>query len=193
MAMLPEHKHSFIVQEVTSPQSQYLGGMNHWLELTFPEYCPPRFDKLLSEYRHPNGRHQVQLFIGLVDNRVVALAQQFYQECQGGLLADIDLLGVLEQYRRSGLALALVQQCFRATIEVARQYGIPAIGVTTLIDPKYAPIVRLHQKLGGQIRTDYQYPSGDIIVWYPTQQEYGTIPTSFIGEQLQQFGRLLEC
>jgi GNAT superfamily N-acetyltransferase len=191
--MLPEQKHPFTVEEVTGPQSQYLSGMNCWLELIFPEYCPPRFDKFLSKYRHPNGRHQIQLFIGLIDNIVVGLAQQFYQEWQGGLLADIDLLGVLEPFRRSGLALALVQRCLSATIGVARQYGIPAIGVTTLIDPKYAPIVCLHQKQGGQIRTDYQYPSGDIIVWYPMRREYEDIPTSCVGEQLQQFGWLLDC
>jgi GNAT superfamily N-acetyltransferase len=182
----------FTIKEVTNSQSQYLSGMNRWLELIFPEYCPPRFDKLLLKHRHPNGRNQIQIFIGLINGLVGGLAQQFYQEWEGGILADIDLLGVLEPFRRSGLASALVQQCLRATPEIARLYQLPAIGVTTLIDPNYAPIVQLHKKQGGQIRTDYQYPSGDIIVWYPMQREYEDIPTLYLEQQLQQFGRLLE-
>lgn len=191
--MLHQEKHLFVIEEVTSPQSQYLTGMNRWLEIVFPEYCPPRFDKLLLKHRPSNGLHQIQIFIGLITSAVVGLAQQFYQEWQSGLLADIDLLGVSKPYRRSGLASALVQQCLRATLETAQQYQIPAIGLTTLIDPKYTPIVRLHQKQGGQARTDYQYPSGDIIVWYPMQQEYSGVSTSLLGEQLQRFGQLLDC
>jgi GNAT superfamily N-acetyltransferase len=190
--MSSRQNHSFMIEEVTSPQSQYLTGMNRWLELIFPEYCPPRFDKLLSKLRHPDGRHQIQIFIGLVDNLVAGLMQLFYREWQGGLLADIDLLGVLEPFRRSGLASALVQQSLRATPEMAQQYQMPAIGVTTLIDPKYAPIVQLHQKQGGQVRADCQYPSGDIIVWYPMQRKYEDITTPILEEQLQQFGQLLE-
>jgi hypothetical protein len=191
--MLPQQKYPFTIEEVTSPKSQYLSGMNRWLELIFPEYCPPRFDKLLSKHRHSNGRHQIQIFIGLIDGMVASLAQQLYQDWRGGLLADIDLLGVLEPFRRSGLVTALVQQCLRAAPELAQQYQMPAIGVTTLIDSKYAPIVGLHQKLGGQIRTDYQYPSGDIVAWYPLQPEYEDISTSSLGEQLQRFGQLLDC
>jgi hypothetical protein len=120
------------------------------------------------------------------------LVQQFYQEWQNGILADIDLLGVLEPFRHSGLASALVQECLGATRKIAHQYQIPAIGLPTLIDPNYAPIVCLHQKLGGQIRTDYQYPSGDIIAWYPMQPEYEDIPTRTLEERLHQFGKLLQ-
>jgi hypothetical protein len=190
--MSPGQNHPFVIKEVTSPQSQYLTGMNRWLELIFPEYCPPRFGRLLSRLRRPDGRHQIQIFIGLIDNQVAGLVQLFYREWQGGLLSDIDLLGVLEPVRRSGLALALVQQSLRATFEIAQQYQLPAIGVATLIDPQYAPIVGLHQKQGGQIRADYQYPSGDVIVWYPMQRKYEDIVTPILGEQLRQFGRLLE-
>ncbi len=190
--MLTESKHPFVIEEVVNPQSHYLGGMNRWLELIFPEYCPPRFDKLLSKYRHSNGRHQIQIFIGLMNGMVAGLAQQFYQEWQGGILADIDLLGVLEPFRRSGLALALVQQCLRAAPKIAQQHQLPVIGVATLIDPNYVPIVRLHQKQGGQIRTDCQYPSGDIVVWYPMQEQYKDIPTLTLVEQLHRFGQLLE-
>ena len=190
--MLCDQNRIFVIEEVTSPRSHHMVGMNHWLELIFPEYCPSRFDKLLSKYRSPDGRHQIQIFLCLIDNIVAGLAQQFYREWQGGLLADIDLLGVLKPFRRSGLALSLVQQCLNATPEMARQYQIPTIGVASLIDPQYSPIVRLHQKQGGQIRKDYQYSSGDIIVWYPMQQEYGDITTSILGEQLHKFGQLLE-
>ena len=190
--MLPEQKYFFTIEEVANSQSQYMSEMNRWLELIFPEYCPPRFDKLLSKHRHPNGKHQVQIFIGVNNGLVMGLAQQFYQEWQNGILADIDLLGVLEPFRRSGLASALVKECLSATHKIAQQYQIPAIGLTTLIDPSYAPIVRLHQKLGGQIRTDYQYPSGDIIVWYPMQPGYEDISTSTLEERLHQFGQLLQ-
>ena len=185
-------QYDFTIEEVISPGSQYLVGMNRWLELIFPEYCPPRFGRLLEAHRRPDGRRQVQIFIGLVDDQVAGLVQIFYREWQGGLLADIDLLGVLEPFRRSGMALALVQRSLRAASEMARQYQIPAIGLATLIDPQYPPIIRLHQKLGGQIRTDYQYPSGDLIAWYPLQPEYVDIATPTLGEQFQEFGKLLE-
>jgi hypothetical protein len=85
-----------------------------------------------------------------------------------------------------------VQQSLRATGEIAQQYRAPAIGVVTLADPQYAPIIQLHQKLGGRIRSDYQYPSGDVIVWYPMQPKYDDIPSHLLGEQLRQFGKLLE-
>jgi len=190
--MLCDQNHIFVIEEVPSPRSHHMAGMNHWLDLIFPEYCPSRFDQLLSKYRSPDGRHQIQIFICRVNNIVAGLAQQFYREWQGGLLADIDVLGVLEPFRRSGLALSLVQHCLNATPEMARQYQIPAIGVASLIDPQYSPIVRLHQKQGGQIRKDHQYSSGDIIVWYPMQQEYEDIATSILGEQLYKFGQLLD-
>ena len=191
--MLPEQKDLFTIEEVTDPQSQYLGEMNRWLEAIFPEYCPPRFDKLLLGLRYPDDRHRIQIFVAVNNGSVVGLVQQFYQEWQRGVLADLDLLGVLQPFRRSSLALALVQECLSATQKIAQRYQSPALGLTTLIDPDYAPIVRLHQKLGGQLRTDYQYPSGDIIVWYPMQPEYTEIPTSILGERLHQFGQLLEC
>lgn len=192
-SMSPEPKRLFRFGEVESPRSQYMTGMNRWLEQLFPEYCPPRFDRLLVKLRRPDSRHQIQIFLGLVGNQVAGLVQLFYREWHGGLLADIDLLGVLEPFRRSDLGLALVQQSLRAAPEMARHYQMPAIGVTTLIDPLYVPIVRLHQKLGGQIRADYPYPSGDLIVWYPMQPKYADIATLTLGDQLRQFGRLLEC
>jgi GNAT superfamily N-acetyltransferase len=182
----------FTIEEVINPQSQYLFGMNSWLEQIFPEYCPAGFDRLLSKLRHSDGKDQIQIFICLVENQVAGLMQLFYKEWQGGLLADIDLLGVLEPFRRSGLALTLAQQSLKAIEDMAQQYHIPSMGVLTLIDPNYAPIVRLHQKLGGQIRRDFQYISGDIIVWYPMQKKYEVIATSILGDQLQLFGHLLQ-
>jgi GNAT superfamily N-acetyltransferase len=190
--MLPDYKNSFAIQEVTDPYSEYLPGMNAWLEQIFPEYCPARFGRLLTKLRQVDGKDQIQIFIGIIENQVVGLAQLFYREWQGSLLADLDLLGVLEPFRGSGIALALLQRSLKATHEMAQRYEIPALGLTTLIDPHYSPIVRLHNKLAGQIRTDYQYPSGDIIVWYPLQPGFGQIATPRLGEQFQQFGKLLE-
>jgi len=183
----------FAIKEVTGFQSPYLDGMNRWLEQIFPEYCPSRFDQLLDRLRKPDGRHRIQIFVALCDHTVAGLAQIFYRQWQGGLLADIDLLGVLEPFRRCGLALALVQHSLQAASEMAQRYALPAIGVVTLIDPTYTPIVQLHQKHGGQTRADCQYPGGDVIAWYPAQPDYKDIATPVLVEQLQQFGRLLEC
>lgn len=188
MSSLPPVK----VIEVAGPESKHLGGMNRWLEQVFPEYCPPRFERLLSRHRHPDGRHGMQIFVGLADGIVAGLAQQFYLEWGGRLLADIDLLGVLEPFRRSGLALELVQRCMEASTEMALQYGIPAAGVASLIDPGYEPIVNLHRKLGGRIRTDWLYPSGDCIVWYPMLMELDDVPTTELGGMFQEFGRMLD-
>ena len=180
------------IEEVTSSQSQYLEAMNRWLMQVFPEYRPARFDKLLAKYRHLGGRCQIQIFVGLVNDRVAGLVQVFYREWQHGLLADIDLLGVLEPFRRHGLASALVQRSLRATPETAQQYQIHAIGATTLMDPKFAAMLRWHNKQGGQVREDYRYPGGDIIVRYRMPREYDNISTSILGELLQQFGKLLD-
>jgi hypothetical protein len=73
----------FAIEEVTSSQYQYMRGMNRWLEEIFPEYCPPRFDRLLSSLRRPNGRHQIQIFVGLVEKQVAGLAQLFYRDGEG--------------------------------------------------------------------------------------------------------------
>ena len=187
-----DHNHPFTIEEVNNSHSQYLYGMNSWLEHIFPEYCPTRFDKLLSKLQPLDGKDQIQIFIGLVENQIVGLMQLFYKEWRGGLSADIDLLGVLEPFRRSGLAVALIQRSLQAIHDMALLYQIPSIGITTLIDPKYAPIVNLHQKLGGQIRRDYPYSSGDLIVWYPTQEKYASISTAILGDQLKLFGKLLD-
>lgn len=165
--------------------------MNLWMEAIFPEYCPPRFDRLLAKLQYPDGQQQIQILVGLVDTLVVGLAQVFYQKWQGGLLADIDLLGVLKPFRRFGLATALVQETIHSALQMAKLYQMPAIGVLSLIDPNDDSIVRLHQKQRAQIRWDYPYPSGDVIVWYPIHSEYKDIPTSTLAEQLQLFGQLL--
>jgi hypothetical protein len=70
------------------------------------------------------------------------------------------------------------------------------------IFPEYCPLrfdrllVKLrpgcHQKLGGQTRADYRYPSGDLVVWYSLQDKYANVATPVLGEQLWQFGQLLE-
>lgn len=188
---MAEQSSQYVIEEVSSVDSPRLAGMNNWLIEIFPEYAPPRFQTLLTRLRHQNGRHELQIFIGRIGSIVAGLVQVFYREWQNGLVADIDLLGVLEPYRRSGLGSALVKQAIRATQELSVQYGLPAIGVVSLADPNYAPVIRLHEKLGGQIRTDLQYPSGDIIVWYPLLKDTIAVETSGLARQLQQFGHLL--
>jgi GNAT superfamily N-acetyltransferase len=181
----------FVIEEITNPDSARLPGMIHWMSQLFPEYTP-YFKTILTELRHEDGRHEAQLFVGLSEDQVIGLIQIFYRQWRNGLLADIDLLGVLGPYRRSGLGSALVRQAFMATRNVASHYGLPTLGIVSLADPKYIPVVRLHQKLGGQIRTDLQYPSGDIIVWYPLHDQFTAVSTKALAWQLWQFGGLPE-
>ena len=166
-------------------------GMNNWLVEIFPEYAPPRFDSFLRRLRHPDGRHELQIFVGQVGGEVAGLVQVFYRAWQEGLLADIDLLGVLAPHRRAGLGSALVRRVIEATQELSGAYRFPALGVVSLADPNDTAIIRLHEKLGGQIRTDWFHPCGDIIVWYPLLEKVAAVETAALTQQLQQFARLL--
>jgi GNAT superfamily N-acetyltransferase len=163
--------------------------MIRWLNRLFPEYIP-QFEMILTRLRREDGRHGAQIFLGLSGEEVVGLVQLFYREWRDGLIADIDLLGVLEPYRRSGLGSALVKRAILACEEMSAQYGLPASGVVSLIDPEYGPIIRLHWRLGGQIRTDLVYPSGDLIVWYPLSDCFSAVETKALAWQLWQFGGL---
>jgi GNAT superfamily N-acetyltransferase len=177
------------IEEVSSVDSPYLPGMIRWLNRLFPEYIP-QFEMILTRLRREDGRHGAQIFLGLSGEEVVGLVQLFYREWRDGLIADIDLLGVLEPYRRSGLGSALVKRAILACEEMSAQYGLPASGVVSLIDPEYGPIIRLHWRLGGQIRTDLVYPSGDLIVWYPLSDCFSAVETKALAWQLWQFGGL---
>lgn len=181
----------FRIEEVTSVHSPSLAGMKTWLIEIFPEYAPPRFESLLTRLRHPDSRHELQIFIGQSNGQVAGLVQVFYREWQNGLLADIDLLGVLEPHRCKGLGTALVKRAIQATWDMAGRYGLQSIGVVSLIEPSDATVIRLHKKLGGQIRTDYLHPSGDIIAWHPLLRDFATVETGLLAQQLQQFAFLL--
>jgi GNAT superfamily N-acetyltransferase len=179
------------IEEVSRVDSPHLPGMIRWLNRLFPEYTP-HFETILTRLRREDGRHGAQIFLGLSDDQVVGLVQLLYREWRDGLLADIDLLGVLEPHRRSGLGTALVRRAILATQDISAQYGMPAVGVVSLIDPEYNPIIRLHRRLGGQIRTDLRYPSGDLIVWYPLSADFSAVGTMALAWQLWQFGGLPE-
>ena len=179
------------IEEVSSVDSPYLPGMIRWLNQPFPEYTP-KFEAILARLRREDGRHGAQIFLGLSGKEVVGLVQLFYREWRDGLLADIDLLGVLEPHRRSGLGSALVRRAILATEHMSAAYGLPATGIVSLIDPGYSPIIRLHRRLGGQIRTDLVYPSGDLIVWYPLSADLSGVETRALAWQLWQFGGLPE-
>jgi GNAT superfamily N-acetyltransferase len=180
-----------VIEEVSGVDSPYLPGMGSWLLELFPEYAPPRFKALLTRLRHQHGRHEAQIFVGLIDDEVAGLVQVLYRQAWNGLIADIDLLGVLEPRRRAGLGTALVERAIRATKELSGYYGLPPIGVVSLVDPENTPVIRLHERLGGQVRTDLQVPSGELIVWYPLMVEYAAVETEDLAKQLQEFGRLL--
>jgi len=179
------------IEEVSSIDSPYLPGMIRWLNRLFPEYTP-QFETILTRLRREDGRHGAQIFLALSGKEVVGLVQLFYREWRDGLLTDIDLLGVLEPQRRSGLGSALVRRAILATEDRSAAYGLPATGVVSLIDPGYSPIIRLHRRLGGQIRTDLAYPSGDLIVWYPLSADFSAVGTKELAWQLWQFGGLPE-
>jgi GNAT superfamily N-acetyltransferase len=180
------------IEEVSSMDSPYLPGMIRWLNRLFPEYTP-QFETILTRLRCEDGRHGAQIFLALSGEEVVGLVQLFYREWRDGLLADIDLLGVLEPHRRSGLGSTLVRRAILACEELSGLYGLPAIGVVSLIDPGYSPIIGLHQRLGGQIRTDLVYPSGDLIVWYPLSDRFSAVGTKALAWQLWRFGSLPEA
>jgi thiamine pyrophosphokinase len=182
---------SYVIEQISDVDSPHLPGMVKWLNQVFPEY-DPYFGTILTRLRREDGRHQAQIFVGLCGDQVVGLVQVFYCEWQHGLIADVDLLGVLEPYRRSGLGSALVRQAILATRDMSSRYGLPAIGVVSLADPEYSPVIRLHQKLGGQIRTDLRYRGGDVIVWYPLSEHFSAIETKALAWQLWQFGGLPE-
>ena len=102
------HSGPATMEEVTDADTPYLPGMGRWLLEILPEYAPPRFEAVLTRLRHQNGRHEAQIFVGLIDARVAGLVQVLYRQWQNGLVADIDLLGVPEPHRRSGLGTELV-------------------------------------------------------------------------------------
>jgi len=181
----------YLIEEVSSFDSPYLPGMIRWLNRLFPEYTP-HFETILTHLRREDGRHGAQIFLGLSGKEVVGLVQLLYREWRDGLIADIDLLGVLEPHRRSGLGSALVRQAILATEHMSGPYGLPAIGVVSLIDPGYSPIIRLHRRLGGQIRSDLRYPSGDLIVGCPMSDRFSAVGTKALAWQLWQFGGLPE-
>lgn len=181
----------YLIVEVTHPDASELVQMNNWLMETFPEYAPPRFDMLLNRLRRPDGRHQIQIFVRQVAGQVAGLAQVLYREWDHRLIADLDLLGVLKPYRRYGLGSALVSYCIEAAKEMARQYQLPPLGLVSLADPGYNPILRLHSRLGGQIRSDYRHPEGDCIIWYPFTREADSLPSTALAAQLDEFAGLL--
>ncbi len=180
----------YAIEEVTNVDCPHLPGMRDWLNQIFPEYTPPRFEALLMRRRH-NNPPTVQIFVGRAGSQVAGLVQMFYRVWQGGLIADIDLLGVLEPYRRSGLGTALVRRAILAAQDMASLCHLPIIGVVSLADPTYTPVIHLHHKLKGQVRTDFLYSSGDAIVWYPLSEGFAAVETKALAEQVQQFGELL--
>jgi hypothetical protein len=68
---------------------------------------------------------------------------------------------------------------------------LPGIGIVSLADPVYTPVIQLHRKLGGQIRTDLPYSSGDIVIWYPLLDGYAHVKTQALIDVLQAFGLML--
>lgn len=181
----------YTIEEISGKDSSHLPGMVNWLNQLFPDYVP-YFGTILNELRQDDGCHKAQIYTALAAGQVVGLVQVFYRQWQNGLVADIDLLGVLEPHRRLGLGTALAKRAILAAQETASRYGLPAIGVVSLADPAYSPVIRLHEKLGGQIRTDFRYPSGDVIIWYPLLKGAATVETKALAWQLWQFGGLPE-
>jgi GNAT superfamily N-acetyltransferase len=165
--------------------------MNDWLNQVFPEYAPPRFKTLITRLGSQDGPQGAQICIGRQGKHVVGLVQVLYCAWQDGLIADIDLLGVLAPHRRSGLGIALVQQAIQSALDRAARYQLPGVGIVSLADPAYALVIQFHRKLGGQIRTDIPYASGDAVIWYPLLERYAHVETQTLINALQAFGLML--
>jgi GNAT superfamily N-acetyltransferase len=189
---------NYIIREVEDVNSPYLPEMVDWLNQIFPDY-DPYFKTILTELRREDGRHEGAILIGLVENHVVGLLQIFFRKWRDGLIANIDLLGVLQPYRRAGIANALVQYSIGLTRTTAKRHEVFPFGIVSLIDPAYPPIVKLHQKLAAQIRREIAYrtpdrpnESSDTIAFYPLSDESRVVSTHELAWQLWQFGGLPE-
>jgi len=169
----------------------------------FPDLTPA-FESILTHRLDAEGRIQNQIFIGLCGKSVAGILQIFYYPWKGGLVSVVDLVGVLESFRGSGLGLKMIRHASAATEKVASQWQVSPRGLLGLTELDQGDSrswivrrVRLFERMGAQVRRDlvYQYDglpesSGEIILWYPMSDEVAAVSTKELAWVLWQSGGL---
>jgi len=200
-----EAQREYKIVEVGDVSSAYLPEMEKVLQALLPA-VNPHFRDILSQSRDERGRIRAQIFVGLCEDRVAGLVQIFYRQWRNNLVANVDVLGVLEPFRRTNLGIVLMRQAISAAMKVSAQYKLPVVGVVWLVEPDQGPLdswpvrrVRMFEKMGGQVRRDLRYryegqsyPDGELIFWYPLCQEFSDVDTKSLAWLLWQFGQLPE-
>jgi hypothetical protein len=181
-------KHTVI--ELQNNDSGRIKEINKLIDLSFPEYSPTNVERRLLEY-HGSGYPKVKIFFIEDEGNLVSFAQIIYKLLNNRLVLNLDLLGSEYSKRRKGYAETIFQYCRNDFIDEARRYGLSEIGLLTFIDPNYSPIVRFHEKNKGQIRRDIIADFDDILVWYPSNEEYFDIKTHDLLEQMKEFGSII--
>ena len=195
--------------EVTSIDSVYLDGMLNIFAILFPNLASAGdqrlvFEDILTNRLDTEGRIQKQIFIGLSGETVVGILQIFYYTWNDGLVAVVDLVGVLEPFRGSRLGLRLIRYARSVTENAASQWGVTAKGILGLAELDQGDSdswadrrVRLFERLGAQVRRDliYQYgglseSNGDYVIWYPMSADVFEISSRALAWVLWQSGGL---
>ena len=193
----------FKIQEITTVDSPYLAGMKMVLKALFPKLTPV-IEKILDNRFNTEGQIQKQIFVGICGESIAGILQIFYHPWRGGLLSVIDLMGVLESFRSTGLGLSLMRYAISATKDIAFQWKVSPKGLlwlTELDQGNYnswaARRVKLYEKTGAQVRRDiiYQFngqpeTDGEMILWYPISDDVVKIGTKELAWALWQSGGL---
>lgn len=193
------------IEEVTSITSQYMDGMIGIFNALFPG-LHPSFREILSDRYDSDGNLKRQIFVGLSEDVPAGLLQVFYRPWRNGLVGEVDLVGVLESYRKTGLGLRMMRRAVTATEQAAGARNVPVHGLVWLTEPDKGhahtwPVrrVRMYEKMGAQVRRDLIYrfdgqpePDGEIILWCPLARGLGNVPTKELAWLLWQSGGLPE-
>jgi GNAT superfamily N-acetyltransferase len=191
--------------ELDDPAAPYLLELERLLRHLLPG-LKPSFREILADRRDDRERIKAQIFVGLCADQVAGLMQMFYRPWRCCLVANVDLLAVLEPFRRTNLGLGLIRHAITTALKVSSQYKLPVAGIVWLTEPEQGSLdswanrrVRMFQKLGGQARCDLRYrydgqpyPNGELIFWYPLADEFVHVATRSLAWLLWQFGGLPE-
>jgi hypothetical protein len=181
------NKKVFLLKNDDSHRKQKI---NKLIDLTFPEYSPTDIGVRLEKY---NGSSLpiVKIFYIEHEGEPVSFAQVIYRLWRNELILNLDLLGSDCSSRRKGYAETIFNHCRNDFTEEQMRLRLHPVGLITFIDPKYHPIVRFHEKQGGQLRNDLITEYGDIIVWYPSKEEYSNIKSNELIGQMKEFGSII--
>jgi len=193
----------YTIEEVYDVTSPYQNGMKSLFLELFPDLTPA-FERILVDRVDAKGRIKAQIFVGLCQATVAGLLQVFYRPWRSGLIGNVDLVGVLEPFRKTGLGLGLMRHAISTFRKVASQWELAPIGLLWLTGQDEGPVdswlvrrVRMYEQIGAQVRRDLRYkfngqakPNGELILWYPVSDEFVNVETKSLAWQLWQFGQL---